>query len=33
MMAPRGPDGVALPFRIRDGGVYLGPVRLGDLEN
>ena len=33
MMAPRGPDGVALPFRVRDGGVYLGPVRLGDLEN
>ena len=31
MMAPRGPDGVALPFRIRDGGVYLGPVRLGDI--
>ncbi len=31
MMAPRGPDGVALPFRVRDGGVYLGPVRLGDL--
>tara|TARA_R110002073_G_scaffold149593_1_gene303430 strand:- start:1109 stop:2119 length:1011 start_codon:yes stop_codon:yes gene_type:complete len=33
MMAPRGPDGVALPFRVRDGGVYLGPIRLGDLEN
>ena len=33
MMAPRGPDGVALPFRIRDGGIYLGPIRLGNLEN
>ena len=33
MMAPRGPDGVALPFRIRDGGVYLGPVRLGSLDD
>tara|TARA_R110000868_G_scaffold177224_3_gene415567 strand:- start:7096 stop:8094 length:999 start_codon:yes stop_codon:yes gene_type:complete len=33
MMAPRGPDGVALPFRVRDGGVYLGPVRLGDISN
>ena len=32
MMAPRGPDGVALPLRIRDGGVYLGPVRLGDID-
>tara|TARA_R110000868_G_scaffold277963_1_gene537750 strand:- start:6870 stop:7874 length:1005 start_codon:yes stop_codon:yes gene_type:complete len=33
MMAPRGPDGVALPLRIRDGGVYLGPVRLGDIDS
>lgn len=33
MMAPRGPDGVALPFRIYDGGFYLGPVRLGNLDN
>lgn len=33
MMAPRGPEGVALPFRVRDGGVYLGPVRLGDIAN
>ncbi|WP_291841505.1 DUF2125 domain-containing protein [Maricaulis sp.] len=31
MMAPRGPEGVSLPFRIRDGGVYLGPARLGGL--
>ncbi len=29
MLAPRGPEGVSLPFRIRDGGVYLGPARLG----
>lgn len=33
MMAPRGPNGVALPFRVRDGGVYLGPVKLGDIGN
>lgn len=33
MLAPRGPDGVSLPFRIRDGGVYLGPVRLGGIED
>lgn len=33
MLAPRSENGVSLPFRIRDGGVYLGPVRLGDLEN
>ena len=32
MLAPRGPDGVSLPFRIRDGGVYLGPVRLGGID-
>ncbi|MCR9266810.1 MAG: DUF2125 domain-containing protein [Alphaproteobacteria bacterium] len=32
MLAPRGPDGVSLPFRIHDGGVYLGPVRLGGLD-
>ena len=32
MMAPRGPDGVSLPFRIHDGGIYLGPVRLGGLD-
>ena len=33
MMAPRGPEGVSLPFRIRDGGVYLGPARLGGLND
>lgn len=32
MLAPRGPDGVALPFRIHDGGIYLGPVRLGAID-
>ncbi|MAK64797.1 MAG: hypothetical protein CMF75_08710 [Maricaulis sp.] len=32
MLAPRGPDGVSLPFRIHDGGIYLGPVRLGGLD-
>ena len=32
MMAPRGPEGVSLPFRVRDGGPYLGPLRPGDLE-
>ena len=31
MMAPRGPEGVSLGFRLRDGGVYLGPVRIGRL--
>lgn len=33
MLAPRSEDGVSLPFRIREGGIYLGPVRLGDLED
>jgi hypothetical protein len=32
MMAPRGPDGVSLPLRIHEGGIYLGPVRLGSLD-
>ena len=31
MMAPRGPEGVSLPFRLRDGSVYLGPIRIGRL--
>lgn len=31
MMAPRGPEGVSLGFRLRDGGIYLGPVRIGRL--
>jgi hypothetical protein len=29
MMAPRGPEGVSLGFRLRDGGIYLGPIRIG----
>lgn len=29
VLAPRGEDGVAMPLRLRDGGVFLGPVRLG----
>ncbi len=33
MMAPRSPNGVALPFRVRDGGVYLGPIKLGDIRD
>jgi hypothetical protein len=32
MLAPRGPEGVSLPFRIHDGGIYLGPVRLGGID-
>ncbi|WP_203294981.1 DUF2125 domain-containing protein [Maricaulis parjimensis] len=32
MLAPRGPDGVSLPFRIHEGGIYLGPVRLGGID-
>lgn len=33
MLAPRGPEGVSLPFRIHDGAIYLGPVRLGSIDN
>jgi len=32
MLAPRSEEGVSLPFRIREGGIYLGPVRLGSVE-
>lgn len=32
MLAPRSPEGVSLPFRIHDGGIYLGPVRLGAID-
>ena len=32
MMAPRGPEGVSLPFRIREGDIYLGPVRIGTID-
>jgi len=30
MMAPRREAGVALPFRLQDGGLFLGPARVGD---
>lgn len=30
MMAPRREEGVALPFRFQQGGIFLGPVRIGD---
>ncbi|WP_300527118.1 DUF2125 domain-containing protein [Maricaulis sp.] len=32
MLAPRSSEGVSLPFTLRDGAVYLGPVRLGSLD-
>ncbi len=31
MMAPRREAGVALPFRLQRGGVFLGPARIGDV--
>lgn len=31
MMAPRREGGVALPFRLQQGGVFLGPARIGDV--
>ncbi len=31
IMAPRREGGIALPFRLRDGGVFLGPARIGDF--
>lgn len=30
MMAPRRDQGVALPFRFQQGGIFLGPVRIGE---
>lgn len=30
--APRGDRGTAVPLTLRRGGVYLGPVRIGNLE-
>lgn len=30
--APRGERGTAVPLTLRRGGVYLGPVRIGELE-
>ncbi|MFN3834836.1 MAG: DUF2125 domain-containing protein [Glycocaulis sp.] len=32
MMAPRREGGVALPFRLQQGGVFLGPARIGDVS-
>ena len=32
MLAPRSSEGVSLPFTLRDGAVYLGPVRLGSID-
>jgi hypothetical protein len=29
LMAPRRESGIALPFRLQDGGLFLGPARLG----
>lgn len=29
LMAPRRESGIALPFRLQDGAVFLGPARLG----
>ncbi|MEQ8405073.1 MAG: DUF2125 domain-containing protein [Oceanicaulis sp.] len=31
LMAPRRDTGIALPFRLQDGGLFLGPARLGDI--
>ena len=31
IMAPRREGGIALPFRLSDGGVFLGPARIGDI--
>jgi len=32
MMAPRRDEGVSLPFRFQQGGIFLGPVRIGDAQ-
>ncbi len=29
LMAPRREGGIALPFRLRNGGIFLGPARIG----
>lgn len=29
LMAPRRDTGIALPFRLQDGGLFLGPARIG----
>jgi hypothetical protein len=31
LMAPRRDTGIALPFRLQDGGLFLGPARIGDI--
>ena len=31
MMAPRREAGIALPFRMQDGGLFLGPARIGEV--
>ena len=31
MMAPRRDGGVALPLRFQDGGIFLGPARIGSV--
>jgi len=31
MMAPRRDTGIALPFRLQDGGLFLGPARIGSV--
>jgi hypothetical protein len=31
MMAPRRDEGIALPFLLQDGGLFLGPARIGEV--
>lgn len=31
LMAPRRDTGIALPFRLQDGGLFLGPARIGSV--
>lgn len=31
LMAPRRESGIALPFRLQDGGLFLGPARIGSV--
>ncbi|WP_440958004.1 DUF2125 domain-containing protein [Oceanicaulis sp. LC35] len=32
MMAPRRDEGIALPFLMQDGGLFLGPARIGNVN-
>jgi len=32
MMAPRREGGIALPFRLQNGGLFLGPARIGNFD-